>query len=202
MRFAAALVLSAHGDARAQEVVREALLSNDPKIQTTALEALRKLPAAADMFRPEIETLLKSADVTARRYAAELLIEGPSSDLAMEALIGLLAQAQPVAGILRKAGQAATAAIPALQKAVELGMDSAIPALCELAPPALLMQSLRQAMLHRKADVRAAAAEAIGNLGQAPDDVVERLRILSRDSDRDVRIAARAALVLLAMTPP
>ena len=200
LRLAAAIVLSVHGNAAAQATVRESLSSDNSELQGVALEALRNLPAAADLFHPEIEPLLQSPDLITRRYGVELLVEGQSSDQAIEALRGLLEQAQPVAGILHKAGKKAASAIPELQKALELGMESAIPVLCDLAPPELIMESLEQALSHRQANIRATAAAAIGKMGHAPENVVTRLETLSHDFDQDVRIAARGSLARLVVT--
>jgi hypothetical protein len=200
LRLAAAIVLAVHGNGAAQAQVREALSSNDSKREHVALEGLRNLPAAADLFQREIEPLLQSPNLLTRRYAAELLVQGSSSDLAIQTLNELLDRNEPVAGILRKAGAKAADAVPSLQKALERGMESAVPALCELAPAELATESFQKALGHGRAEVRAAASAAIGEIGQAPESVVKRLEALSHDRDQDVRIAARASLARLTMT--
>jgi HEAT repeat protein/GTPase SAR1 family protein len=200
LHLAAAIVLSVHENAVAQATVEEALSSEDSKLQHAVLEALRDLPAARDLFYPKIEPLLQSSDLMTRRYSAELLLEGQSSDKAIETLGTLLLQYQPVTEILRRAGKKAVTAVPEVQKAVEQGIESAIPLLCSLAPPGLAMQSLQLALSQNKANIRAAAAAAIGEIGQAPENVIRQLQTLSHDADRDVRIAARASLIRLAVT--
>lgn len=197
LRLSAGLVLAGHGIDAGRAVVREALRGEDGKTRQIALNVLNKMPGTTEEFRADIEPLLKSGDGNTQRAAAELLIEGPSSDEAIETLSLLLNQGQPVANILRRAARRAAAAIPALQRAVELGVGSAIPVLCEIAPVDVSIRSVQQALLQARPQVRAAAAAAVSGLGQAPDEVLKRLIELSHDPDAYVRVAARSALARL-----
>jgi hypothetical protein len=158
---------------------------------------LSKMPRAVEEFRTDIEPLLQSSDIATQTAAAALLVGGPSSDAAIETLSELLKKGKPVADILRKAARPATSAIPALQRAVELGVESAIPALCEIAPFDISLQSLQQALLQNGAKIRVAAAIAIATLRQATGEMRSRLKKLSHDADAEVRVAARSALASL-----
>lgn len=189
-------VLAAHHDRAGLEFVRAALASADVTVRQAALHVLLRLPSPVEALRADIEPLLSSDDVDIRRTAAELLIagEGSSADDVLKVLVQLLAQNHAVGRILRQAGARAAAAVPALQRAVELGMVSAIPVLCEIAPADVSLTALRHALGRKEPAVLAAAADGIATLGQAPESVRARLGELSHSASRPVRLAARSAL--------
>jgi hypothetical protein len=192
VRLSADAVLVRNGVGAAGEHLRTALRGS-ADVRQVALEVLQKLPGAAEALRAELQPLLRSEDTATRAVAAELLIDGPLADEALTTLGELLLQSRPVAHVLGKAGTRVATAVPLLQQAVEGGMESAIEILAAVAPEQSA-SSLRQALHHSRADVRAVAAATLAKLGKVPDEAVQRLRDLSRDPDRAVRIAARSAL--------
>lgn len=190
------------------DALLEDLVSHDGAARKKALKAIEKLGPAADaavaklaaaLQKPRAEGLPAEALVQLGRHADEALayiLQGMTRDESLDVRHTHL-------GSLMKCGERAAAAAPRLREILREALrgNAAYPDVAESATIALgwigpaaaeAKLEVLEALRHREAQVRKAAAFALGRWGGK--DVAFQLKEASRDPDADVAKEAKKAL--------
>jgi hypothetical protein len=170
-------------------------ICNDEQINALIQQSLEKIGKDAV---PSLIHALKNKDENVRIVAARSLCTiGTDARPALAALTGALADSQSAvaeaaAKALANFGPEAKSAVPALLSASRRSVAAAEDTLLKLGKDAV--PGLIEALGHRDADERDAAADLLGRIGPSAKAAIPTLTTAVHDSSRQVRESAAIAL--------